>query len=57
MLKLNNIGAPEGAHRDEKRRGRGRGSVSKKFESEVAKASKSAVVAVEAAGGSVTVKG
>ena len=35
----------------------GRGSVSKKFEIEVAKASKSAVAAVEAAGGSVTVKG
>ena len=35
----------------------GRGQVSKKFEIEVAKASKSAIAAVEAAGGSVTVKG
>ena len=35
----------------------GRGSVSKKFEIEVAKASKSAIAAVEAAGGTVTVKG
>jgi large subunit ribosomal protein L15 len=34
----------------------GRGSVSKKFEIEVAKASKSAVAAIEAAGGTVTVK-
>jgi large subunit ribosomal protein L15 len=35
----------------------GRGQVSKKFEIEVAKASKSAIAAVEAAGGTVTVKG
>jgi large subunit ribosomal protein L15 len=35
----------------------GRGQVSKKFEIEVAKASKSAVAAVEAAGGTVTVQG
>lgn len=35
----------------------GRGSVSKKFEIEVAKASKSAIAAVEAAGGTVSVKG
>lgn len=35
----------------------GRGQVSKKFEIEVAKASKSAIAAVEAAGGTVTVRG
>ena len=35
----------------------GRGQVSKKFEIEVAKASKSAIAAVEAAGGTVTVQG
>jgi len=34
----------------------GRGQVSKKFEIEVAKASRSAIAAVEAAGGTVTVK-